>query len=284
MAYLVYFALSIIFSLIVAFLPTMIFFFWSMASIDSFVNGLGWPFADIQSYVAINYSSSFPSFFFDYFWFLVFLPLIGLISYGFFIAFLMIMFRISRRVIPTFEDGWYGEETDAWYFSEMHQAYYTLLPHFISFFNHFLDSRIRHQWFGTKLGPGTWLGNATLFTPERVEVGENCIIGFGSVLTGHVYQDKRLYLQPVKIGNNVTVGGYAIVFPGAVIGDNVIIGANTVVPPNRVIPPNSIWVKGKAVPRKDLSGKDPIIVDGMDGDVDIETLSNGDSDGEAQDA
>jgi acetyltransferase-like isoleucine patch superfamily enzyme len=57
----------------------------------------------------------------------------------------------------------------------------------------------------------------------------------------------------VKLGNNVTVGANAVILPGADIGDNVIVGANTVVPKNQVIPPNTIWVHGKAIPRKPKS-------------------------------
>jgi len=65
-----------------------------------------------------------------------------------------------------------------------------------------------------------------------------------------VYESGRLYLKTVKLGNNVTVGANAVVLPGADIGDNVIVGANTVVPKNTTIPPNTIWVHGKAIPRK----------------------------------
>ena len=113
-------------------------------------------------------------------------------------------------------------------------------------------------------------------TPDRITIGDNCMIGFGSIITGHMYQDETLYLKEVKIGDNVTVGGYAIIFSGAVIGDNAIIGANTVVPQDKVIPPNTIWVRGKAIPRKDLPGTDPMVVDGVDGDIDLEKLPNKD--------
>ena len=54
----------------------------------------------------------------------------------------------------------------------------------------------------------------------------------------------------MRLGNNVTVGANAVVLPGADIGDDVIVGANTVVPKDTKIPPNTIWVHGKAIPRK----------------------------------
>ncbi|MFR3227086.1 MAG: DapH/DapD/GlmU-related protein, partial [Blautia massiliensis (ex Durand et al. 2017)] len=43
---------------------------------------------------------------------------------------------------------------------------------------------------------------------------------------------------PVIVGNNVWIGGGAILLPGVTIGDNVVIGAGSVV--TRDIPANSV--------------------------------------------
>jgi len=94
------------------------------------------------------------------------------------------------------------------------------------------------------------VGNGRLFNPERTIIGNNCFFGYDAILSGHVYESGRLYLKTVKLGNNVTIGANAVVLPGADIGDNVIVGANTVVPKDTIIPPNTIWVHGKAIPRK----------------------------------
>lgn len=55
-------------------------------------------------------------------------------------------------------------------------------------------------------------------------------------------QDSEDYCQlgvPVKIGNNVWIGGRAVICPGVTIGDNVVVGAGAVVvkdvPPNVLI-------------------------------------------------
>lgn len=37
------------------------------------------------------------------------------------------------------------------------------------------------------------------------------------------------YAYPIKIGNNVWIGGNVCVMPGVTIGDNVVIGAGSVV-------------------------------------------------------
>ena len=48
----------------------------------------------------------------------------------------------------------------------------------------------------------------------------------------------RTQTAPVKIGNNVWIGGGSILLPGVTVGDNVVIGAGSVV--TRDIPDNVI--------------------------------------------
>ena len=48
------------------------------------------------------------------------------------------------------------------------------------------------------------------------------------------------YAKPIKVGNNVWIGGNVTVLPGVSIGDNVVIGAGSVV--TKDIPSNVIAV------------------------------------------
>ena len=48
------------------------------------------------------------------------------------------------------------------------------------------------------------------------------------------------YAKPIKVGNNVWIGGNVVVLPGVTIGDNVVIGAGSVV--NKNIPSNVVAV------------------------------------------
>lgn len=72
-----------------------------------------------------------------------------------------------------------------------------------------------------------------------ITIGDNCLMAPGV----HIYaathpvdakyrQDNEEYYElafPVKIGNNVWIGGKAVICPGVTIGDNVVIGAGAVV-------------------------------------------------------
>jgi len=224
-----------------------------MQNVTTFLNNLGWPFVTIYDIAYPHLTTLFHPFIVDYFWlFVLFVPL-GLTCYGVFLGCLLGMFRLSRRGIPFLEDGYYDSESEAWLLYEYYEIYYVLFPYFAGFFSVFLDTKPRHQAFGCKVGANTIVGNGRLFNPERTIIGDNCFFGYDAILSGHVYESRRLYLKTVKLGNNVTVGANAVVLPGADIGDNVIVGANTVVPKDTTIPPNTIWVHGKAIPRKPKS-------------------------------
>ncbi|TFG33919.1 hypothetical protein EU527_05925 [Candidatus Thorarchaeota archaeon] len=248
--YSAYMILSIMASLTIAAIPAIILFAYVVQNTTTFLNSLGWPFVDIYNFAYPHLTTVFHPFIVDYFWlFVLFVPL-GLTCYGLFLGTLLGMFKLSRRVIPFLVDGYYEAESEEWLLYEFYEVYYVLFPYFAGFFSVFLDTKPRHQAFGAKIGQNTIVGNGRLFNPERTIIGDNCFFGYDAILSGHVYEGRRLYLKTVRLGNNVTVGANAVILPGADIGDNVIVGANTVVPKDTTIPPNTIWVHGKAIPRK----------------------------------
>ncbi|MHA1950095.1 MAG: acyltransferase [Candidatus Thorarchaeota archaeon] len=250
-AYSVYMILSIMISLTIAAIPAIFTFAFLVQNFSNFMNTI-WPFNAIHSFVTTSplFVPWIPQFAMDYWWLLILFVPLALICYGIFLGFLLGMFKLSRRVIPFLEDGYYEAETEEWLLYEYFEVYYILFPYFAGFFSVFLDTKPRHQAFGAKIGENTVVGNGRLFNPERTIIGDNCFFGYDAIMSGHVYEGRRLYLKTVKLGNNVTVGANAVILPGADIGDNVIVGANTVVPKDKVIPPNTIWIHGKAIPRK----------------------------------
>lgn len=249
MGYSAYMVLSLMLSLTIAAIPALLMFGIVVQHFTNFLNGL-WIFNDIYLAATTFLSTWFPMWLLDYFWVIVLFVPLGLTCYAIFLGFLLGMFKLSRRGIPFLKDGYYDAESEAWLLYEYFEVYYNLFPYFAGFFSIFLDTKPRHQAFGAKIGQNTVIGNGRMFNPERTIIGDNCFFGYDAILSGHVYESGHLYLKTVKLGNNVTVGANAVVLPGVEIGDNVIIGANTVVPKDKVIPSNTIWVHGKAIPRK----------------------------------
>lgn len=70
---------------------------------------------------------------------------------------------------------------------------------------------------------------------SAITIGDNCTIGIGSHIhtaTHPIDPKERLEMsifKPVKIGNNVRIGGQSIICPGVTIGDNVVISHGSIV-------------------------------------------------------
>ena len=89
--------------------------------------------------------------------------------------------------------------------------------------------------------------NLTILDAGKVQFGDNVFIApnCGVYTAGHPLdyetRNKGLeYAKPIKVGNNVWIGGNVVVLPGVTIGDNCVIGAGSVV--TKDIPENSVAV------------------------------------------
>ncbi|HBM6949091.1 TPA: chorismate mutase [Enterococcus faecium] len=91
--------------------------------------------------------------------------------------------------------------------------------------------------------------NCTFLDVSTIEIGDNCMFAPNVQLytaTHPLHPVKRNsgleYAKPIKIGNNIWLGGGVIVTPGVTLGDNVVVGAGSVVtksfPDNVVIAGN----------------------------------------------
>lgn len=95
--------------------------------------------------------------------------------------------------------------------------------------------------------------NCTLLDTGKITIGDNTLIGPDVKIYTAVHPvsaDERIYTDEgghsairtqtaaVVIGNNVWIGGGAIILPGITIGDNTVIGAGSVV--TKSIPANAV--------------------------------------------
>lgn len=89
--------------------------------------------------------------------------------------------------------------------------------------------------------------NLIILDANKVTFGDNVFIApnCGFYTAGHPLDYKQRnqgleYAKPIKVGNNVWIGGNVVVLPGVEIGDNCVIGAGSIVTKN--IPSNSVAV------------------------------------------
>lgn len=94
--------------------------------------------------------------------------------------------------------------------------------------------------FGAKVGKDIALGGH-LVDPELITIGDEAIIGQGSVVSAHTITSGFLVLGPVVIGNRATVGVNAVVMSGVQLGEDSVLTPGSTVPPGTIIPAGELW-------------------------------------------
>lgn len=102
--------------------------------------------------------------------------------------------------------------------------------------------RILLRLAGIKVGPFVSIGLAVVFDvfyPEEIEIGQNSIIGYNSVVLAHEFMVDEWRKGPVRIGKNVSIGANVTILPGVEIGDGATVSAMSLV--NKDIPAGEFW-------------------------------------------
>jgi acetyltransferase-like isoleucine patch superfamily enzyme len=113
-----------------------------------------------------------------------------------------------------------------------------------------------YRMIGVKVGEKVSSGLGAMldvFFPELIQIGDNTILGYNSVILAHEYLTKELRAGPVVIGKDVVIGAHCIVLPGVVIGDGAVVSAQSLV--NSDIPPHTLAGGVPARPILDADGK-----------------------------
>jgi maltose O-acetyltransferase len=99
--------------------------------------------------------------------------------------------------------------------------------------------------------------NLTALDVAAITIGEDCQIGPNVQLLTPTHplepgprRDKLEAAKPITIGDNVWIGGGAIVLPGVTVGDDSVIGAGSVV--TKDVPPGVVVVGNPARPVRSL--------------------------------
>ena len=100
--------------------------------------------------------------------------------------------------------------------------------------------RVVYLALGAKMGDNTYSGGAIL-DPALTTLGANTIVGHDAVLFSHVIEGNDMALEPIIIGDNVTIGAKAAIMPGVEIGDGAIVSVGAVVTKGTKIGPGEFW-------------------------------------------
>ena len=164
------------------------------------------------------------------------------------------IYRLFLRIMPL-REGDIAENSREEFVAQVNILFYLLL--FNSLIRtHFLPVpllRVVYLVLGTRMGPNTYSAGAIL-NPPLTRIGANCIIGHDAVLFSHAIEGRRLSLNSIEIGNNVTIGATAVVMSDVKIGDGAIVSAGAVVIKGTRIGAHEVW---GGVPAKLLIRREP---------------------------
>ena len=170
----------------------------------------------------------------------MFCLILGISLFLFFISGLILMGIIIRLLSLGIKSGSYEVATFTVFrwliFSGIYTMAVTLiLPVIPMTFFSMLFFRI----IGCKIGKNSQINSYMLNDPYLLEIGDNVIVGGQTDISCHIFENSKLILQPIKIGDNSMIGAHCYIAPGVTIGKNCVIGLNSYIRQGKTIPDNS---------------------------------------------
>ncbi len=139
-----------------------------------------------------------------------------------------------------------GVHNSLWYFSRATGGYLPVLRNaaliqLARYMPWLPVKRLIYQMLGMRVGSHASVALMVMFDiffPQDVTLGDDCIIGYNSVILCHEFLRHEWRRGPVWIGHDVTIGANTTVLPGVVIGDGATVSAMSLV--NRDVPPGAM--------------------------------------------
>lgn len=95
---------------------------------------------------------------------------------------------------------------------------------------------------GAKIGPGVWCESHRLTEAELVHLEAGATVNRGCVLQTHLFHDRLMRLDTLRLQPGATLGPSSIGLPGAVIGSGTTIGPSSLVMRREHIPDGTRWL------------------------------------------
>ncbi|NOY07932.1 MAG: hypothetical protein GXP33_03715 [Spirochaetes bacterium] len=166
---------------------------------------------------------------------------IGAAVFLFFITGLLVMSIFIRALSAGVKAGKYPPASFTMLRWLIYSGIYTLairmiLPVIpITFF-----SNLFFKIIGCKIGRNVRLNTWILNDAYLLEIGDDVIVGGGTDVSCHIFENGYLKLKPVKIGPGTLIGAHCYISPGVTIGSNCLIGINSYIRKDKIIPDNTI--------------------------------------------
>lgn len=133
---------------------------------------------------------------------------------------------------------WYFPRATGGYLPVFRNALVIQMARYIPFL---VVKQMLYRLIGVRVGGHVSVGLMVMldiFFPQDITLGDNCIIGYNSVLLCHEFLRHEWRRGPIWVGHNVTIGANTTVLPGVVIGDGAVVSAMSLV--NRDVLPGTM--------------------------------------------
>ena len=100
-------------------------------------------------------------------------------------------------------------------------------------------------WFrsmGARIGRGVWCESYWLPEPDLVELGDGAVVNPGTVVQTHLFHDRVLATDGVRIRRGGTLGPHSVVLPAATIGRHATVGPVSLVMRGESVPDKTVWI------------------------------------------
>jgi acetyltransferase-like isoleucine patch superfamily enzyme len=138
-----------------------------------------------------------------------------------------------------------GRHSALWYWPQLAGGYLrvgrnALLIQLARYMPYMPAKNAIYRLLGMRVGSHASVGVMVMFDiffPADVTLGDDCVIGYNSVVLCHEITRHEWRRAPVWIGRDVTIGANCTILPGVVIGDGAVVSAMSLV--NRDVPPGA---------------------------------------------
>ncbi|MCG8350479.1 MAG: acyltransferase [Chloroflexales bacterium] len=139
-----------------------------------------------------------------------------------------------------------GPHNSLWYFPQVTGGYLRVTRNaaLIALARYTPSLQIKQRLYrrlGMRIGSHASVGLMVMFDiffPQDITLGDDCIVGYNSVVLCHEFLRYEWRRGPVWIGRDVTIGANTTILPGVVIGDGATVSAMSLV--NRDVPPGAM--------------------------------------------
>ena len=97
------------------------------------------------------------------------------------------------------------------------------------------------RWMGARIGRSVWCETWWLPEFDLIEVGDGASINRGTVLQTHLFHDRIMRLDEVRLEDGATLGPNSIVLPGSAIEEGGTVGGCSLLMRGESVPVNSAW-------------------------------------------